>query len=39
MTVLTHQGQDKARVAFSAPYPGTAIPFHLADLSGSLIYQ
>ena len=39
MTVLTNQGQDKARVAFSAPYPGTTIPFHLADLSGSLICQ
>ena len=39
MTVFTHQGQDKARVAFAAPYPGTVIPFHLADLSGSLICQ
>ena len=39
MTVFTHQGQDKARVAFAAPYPGTVIPFHVADLSGSLICQ
>lgn len=39
MTVFTHQGQDKARVAFAAPYPGTVLPFHLADMGGSLICQ
>jgi uncharacterized protein (AIM24 family) len=39
MTVFTHHGQGKARVAFAAPYPGTVIPFHLADLGGSLICQ
>lgn len=39
MTVFTHQGQGKARVAFAAPYPGTVIPFHLAEMGGSLICQ
>ena len=39
MTVFTHQGQGMARVAFSAPYPGTVIPFHLANLGGSPICQ
>lgn len=39
MTVFTHQGQGKARVAFAAPYPGTVMPFHLADIGGSLICQ
>jgi uncharacterized protein (TIGR00266 family) len=39
MTVFTHQGQGKARVAFAAPYPGTVIPFHLADIDGQLICQ
>jgi uncharacterized protein (TIGR00266 family) len=39
MTVFTHQGQGKARVAFAAPYPGTILPFHLADMGGSMICQ
>ena len=39
MTVFTHQGQGKARVAFAAPYPGTVLPFHLTDLGGTLICQ
>ena len=39
MTVFTHQGQGKARVAFAAPYPGTILPFHLADMGGSIICQ
>jgi uncharacterized protein (TIGR00266 family) len=39
MTVFTHQGQGKARVAFAAPYPGTVIPFHLTDFGGTLICQ
>lgn len=39
MTVFTHQGQGKARVAFAAPYPGTVIPFHLSDIDGTLICQ
>ncbi len=39
MTVFTHQGQGKARVAFAAPYPGTVIPFRLSDVGGMLICQ
>ncbi|MDX2257341.1 MAG: TIGR00266 family protein [Hyphomicrobiaceae bacterium] len=39
MTVFTHQGQGKARVAFAAPYPGTVMPFHLAEMGGTLICQ
>ncbi len=39
MTVFTHQGQGKARVAFAAPYPGTILPFHLAEMGGMLIAQ
>ena len=39
MTVFTHEGQGKARVAFAAPYPGTILPFHLADMGGSMICQ
>ncbi|MFN3867895.1 MAG: TIGR00266 family protein [Hyphomicrobiaceae bacterium] len=39
MTVFTHQGQGKARLAFAAPYPGTILPFHLADIGGTLICQ
>ncbi len=39
MTVFTHEGQGKARVAFAAPYPGTVIPFHLSDIGGTLIAQ
>ncbi len=39
MTVFTQQGQGKARVAFAAPYPGTILPFHLADMGGAMICQ
>lgn len=39
MTVFTHEGQGKSHVAFAAPYPGTVIPFHLAELDGPLICQ
>ncbi len=39
MTVYTHQGQGKARVAFAAPYPGNILAFHLNDLGGTLIAQ
>ena len=39
ITVFTHQGQGKARVAFAAPYPGTIIPFHLAEMGGSIVAQ
>lgn len=39
MTLFTHQGQGKARVAFASPYPGTIIPFKLTDFGGMLIAQ
>lgn len=39
MTVFTHQGQGKAKVAFASPYPGTVMPFHLRDVGGQLIAQ
>ncbi|HXF55044.1 MAG TPA: TIGR00266 family protein [Hyphomicrobiaceae bacterium] len=39
MTVFTHHGQGKARVAFAAPYPGTILPFRLSDFGGRLIAQ
>jgi len=39
MTVFTHTGQGKARVAFAAPFPGTILPFHLAEMGGQLIAQ
>lgn len=39
MTVFTQQGSGKARVAFAAPYPGTILPFRLADMGGQLIAQ
>jgi uncharacterized protein (TIGR00266 family) len=39
MTIFTHQGRDKARVAFAAPYPGTIVPFRLSEMGGTLIAQ
>lgn len=39
MTVFTHQGSGKARVAFAAPFPGNILPMHLAQLGGRLICQ
>jgi uncharacterized protein (AIM24 family) len=39
MTVFSHQGRGKARIAFAAPYPGTIIPFRLSDMGGELIAQ
>ncbi len=39
MTVFTHQGHNKARVAFAAPYPGSILAFHLGDFGGQLITQ
>ena len=38
-TVFTHQGQGKARVAFSAPVPGAILPIKLSDHGGKLICQ
>lgn len=39
VTVFTHRGQGKARVAFGAPYPGNIIPVRLSDVGGTLICQ
>ena len=38
-TVYTHQGQGKARVAFSAPVPGAILPIKLDQVGGALICQ
>ena len=38
-TVFTHNGQGKARVAFSAPVPGAILPIKLDSLGGTLICQ
>ena len=39
MTVFTHQGTGKARVAFASPYPGTILAFDLAEMGGTMIAQ
>lgn len=40
MTHFTNRGNRKAKVGFSAPYPGTVIPIDLAQMSGhELIVQ
>ncbi len=39
MTVFTHHGQGKARVAFGAPTPGVILPIKLSDYQGRLICQ
>jgi uncharacterized protein (TIGR00266 family) len=39
MTVFTHGGQGKGRVAFGAPYPGNIIPVHLKEIGGTLVCQ
>jgi len=39
MTVFTHQGAGKEKVAFAAPYPGKIIPMHLSELGGTLVCQ
>ncbi len=39
MTVFSHQGHGKARVAFAAPYPGSIIPFKLDEYGGALVCQ
>lgn len=39
MTVFTHSGAGKQRVAFAAPYPGKIIPMDLKALGGSLVCQ
>ena len=39
MTVFTHKGYNKAKVAFGAPYPGNIIPVNLAEMGGTIICQ
>jgi uncharacterized protein (TIGR00266 family) len=39
ITVFTHYGGGKAKVAFGAPYPGTIIPVSLPSVGGRLICQ
>jgi uncharacterized protein (TIGR00266 family) len=39
MTVFTHAGSGKARLAFAAPYPGSVIPVSLPSVGGTLICQ
>ena len=39
ITVFTHTGHGKARVAFAAPYPGNLLALSLANLGGRLICQ
>ena len=39
MTMFTHKGTGKAKVAFSAPYPGNIIPVDLSKMGRTLICQ
>jgi len=39
LTHFQNKGQQKARVAFAAPYPGTIIPVNLAATGGKIICQ
>ncbi len=39
LTHFTHRGYGKAKVAFSAPYPGTIMPIDLKQSGGTLIVQ
>jgi len=39
MTLFTHQGVGKVRVAFAAPYPGHILAIKLDQLGGGLICQ
>jgi uncharacterized protein (TIGR00266 family) len=39
ITLFTHRGSGKAKVAFAAPYPGNIIPVKLSDVGGMLICQ
>lgn len=39
MTVFTHSGYGKGKVAFGAPYPGNIIPIHLSQFGGTIICQ
>lgn len=37
MTHFTHQGTGRAKVGFSAPYPGTVIPLDLSQMKGNQV--
>jgi len=39
ITSFVHAGQGKAKVAFSAPYPGRIVPLHLGELGGTMLCQ
>ncbi|MCD4748177.1 MAG: TIGR00266 family protein [Thermoanaerobaculales bacterium] len=39
MTVFTHHGQGKARIAFASPYPGKIIPLDLSRHGGKIVCQ
>lgn len=36
-TVFTHEGYDKAKLAFAAPYPGRIIPVDLSKIEGGTL--
>ncbi len=39
ITMFTHNGQGKGRVAFASPYPGKIIPLDLKNYNGTIICQ
>jgi uncharacterized protein (TIGR00266 family) len=39
MTIFTHQGAGKSRVAFASPYPGRIVPVDLGRHGGQLVCQ
>lgn len=39
MTSFTNMGSGKRCVSFAAPYPGTVVPFDLAEYGGTMICQ
>ncbi len=39
MTVFSHTGQGKGKVAFAAPYPGNILAMHLTEYGGTLVCQ
>ena len=39
ITIFENQGEGRDTVAFAAPYPGTIIPFRLAEMGGEMVVQ
>ncbi|MEM8484644.1 MAG: TIGR00266 family protein [Bacteroidota bacterium] len=39
ITTFLHNGRDKARISFSAPYPGKIVPLDLSEVGGSFLCQ